>query len=785
MTPRQNAIQNAERHDYGRTNRRLMTRLFALVVVVFSTLIGVSLVNAQGTSPNVIRIGDSVTGTLNQTNYAAVYTFSATAGDSVTFAINSNGTLRFGLLITDPNGGVFQRSPTQNEASITLSNQQIVTSGNYTITILRGGETAGDFTLSVTAPGAAGTPTAGVTVTPTAQIATPVATQAPLVSLTQGMSVSLSWTTIDDLNLEVRDPVGGAINFRSPSTTTGGLSGNVNAACEAPTADNPTETVNFPSGDVAGGSYEIIVYYAQACAVPAQAVGFTLNITVNGVAQAPINVTLTQNAQYVTSFGLTAPNAVNVRSGGDPINATLNLAAFTADIQSALPVTPDTPVTGRITSDNPVDAYRFNGTSGQVVSVAMDAISGGSLDTFLLLLAPNGIGIASNDDADSTTRNSRIVSFRLPQDGQFTVLATRFGLGVGGTEGGYTLTVSGTTATTVQPTTQSTIAATAALSTAVTAAPNNATPNVAPTNATTQGTDQATAAATIASTVDPLATPDPSLQNLAAGSIQVVLTWDLQVDMRLLVRDVAGASIYTDNPSQRNSGILQEQGNLNCQNLTSLPRTYIYFPQTRPTAGTYEVQAWEQSPCNETIAPTFNLRVFVSGQEVINVTEQAEIADENGPAPHYVTSFTVGSNGEATAGEGQTFFADFLQDFGTPVDVEAELVNSTTLIAGTPVIFNIDQASPYQIYVFSANAGERIRLTMRNTRASLDPFLFLLDATGAQVTANDDIGGGDRNSRVEFTIAESGNYIVYATRYGGRTGGTVGRYELSLTIVNR
>jgi hypothetical protein len=168
------------------------------------------------------------------------------------------------------------------------------------------------------------------------------------------------------------------------------------------------------------------------------------------------------------------------------------------------------------------------------------------------LIGPDGNVVASNDDAGPATRNSEIVNLTLPE-GRYTILATRFALSIGGTEGNYTLSIN--TTGRVVPTTVPVAGA--------------ATPTVA------TGT------------------------GLPTGFIQVTLIWNTNSDLRLLIRDPNGVSVFSDNRVPDNSGILDRLGNFKCENTTTTPLTYAYWPTNIRISGTYEVGVWMQDLCNE------------------------------------------------------------------------------------------------------------------------------------------------------------------------------------------
>ncbi len=88
----------------------------------------------------------------------------------------------------------------------------------------------------------------------------------------------------------------------------------------------------------------------------------------------------------------------------------------------------------RLSSGEFVDRYSFAGRQGQVVTVEMTSTD---IDPYLLLQAPGGAQ-QENDDASTTDRNARI-TWALPADGNYVVMATTYRPGESGT---YTLRLS-------------------------------------------------------------------------------------------------------------------------------------------------------------------------------------------------------------------------------------------------------------------------------------------------------------------------------------------------------
>ncbi len=704
--------------------RRLMA--LALVFGLALTILMGTAALAQTGSPRTIAVGQTVTGSLSEQDFAQTFTFAAQAGDAVTIrAVSQSDGLTLAVLLVDAGGNTIGRAAALNNPEVTLANVSLPTTGAYYITVLRAtgaqGAVAGEFRLSLTS---------GLAVAPTlAPSPTPV-------SLARGMSVSLRWGTIDDMDLEVRDPVGNAIFFRNPTLQSGvRLSSNVNNGCEN-TTSTATETITWSRGRIPTGSYEILVYFNRACRQPPAPVDFSVVITVDGNEQPAIQGRLNLNEQYVASFIVEGSSAVTVQPGGaNPL--LLNLTPFAAQINAPKPLGNRTEIAGRIDRNNQADVWSFDGTAGQIVSLDMSALSG-SLDTQLILLGPDRNVIDSNDDATADTRNSLIANRTLPTTGNYLIVATRFGKNIGGTEGDYILRISRTDGTTP----------------AVTPAPVGATP--APIS-----TAQPTAAA--------LTGTDPTT-GLPLGIIAVTLSWNNRADLRLLIRDPEGRSLFSDNRQVPSGGTLFRQDNLACRDVTTTPITYAYWPGSRVLPGTYEVQVWLNNQCNEVILPTYTLTVNVNGTELIRRQDQPDI-NRN----FFVTTFTIDPSGTVTAGPAGLFTQQAASDLGSIAD---KVNAAEALIYGRASVGQVDANAPFTVYTFQARGGDRVRITMRANRGNLDPFLYLLDSNGAQLARNDDASAADRNAQIDAVIPLDGRYTIVATRFGAVFGGTIGGFEI-------
>lgn len=661
---------------------------------------------AQGNAGRPITVGDIVTGTLSADRFVQVYSLAGSAGDTITIDVTTEvAELAPVVLVTDEQGSVIaQDLDLESASTAALADVELPTSGTFYIWVMRGtgaeGTASGDFTLQLSGIQQVG----GQTVT----------------LGNGGIVFELSWNAAVDLNLEVRDPVGGTVQRFSPGAPSGGvLDADVNANCDAATANTPTETIAWPAGTVPAGSYEIIVYYSNACGTFGSQ-QFTLSTSVNGETAQSISGTLNPGQEYLARLELDANAEWTLINGG--VNAGLDLAVFANEINTADPIAVGSTISGVITNASPAQAYSFEGTAGTTVDIDMRAQSG-SLDTYLVLLGPDRTPLVSNDDAADTT-DSRI-SRNLVVDGTYTILATRYGLTIGGTEGEYTLTL------------------TSVETAAGTATPTPATPEV-----TTAGAA------------------------LPQGSIEVKLEWTTNADLQLLVRDPNGDSVYDDAPVITSGGILASDGNVGCVETTTSPVSYVYWPLNRLLPGVYEVEVWYQSTCNDNTPVNFGLSVNVQGQSVINTSQPIS------PDARYMITFTVAPDGTAIAGPG----GFFSMTNASTLNYQTALGSAIPISYGQTVSGSITDQRRFVVYSFEGQQGDIVTIGMEATGGTLDPALYLISPEGIQVDYNDDVIPGENPNSVieEATLASSGTYYIIATHYGLNFGGTQGTYSLTL-----
>ncbi|MBX3063183.1 MAG: hypothetical protein KF726_09425 [Anaerolineae bacterium] len=94
-------------------------------------------------------------------------------------------------------------------------------------------------------------------------------------------------------------------------------------------------------------------------------------------------------------------------------------------------------VRGQITRDSFRQVYLFQGQQGDIIEATLTS-SDGALDPMLLLTDEQNNLVARDDDS-ADADNAVISSVRLPSDGLYFLIVTRFGQDRGSTTGGFTL----------------------------------------------------------------------------------------------------------------------------------------------------------------------------------------------------------------------------------------------------------------------------------------------------------------------------------------------------------
>lgn len=710
----------------------LRRAVIAVALVLLLSVVSATTTTAQD-GARQLTPGEPVTGTLDAENFAESYIFAASVGDTITLRVTTTDDLSLALVLTDPNGDT--TSASGDDAAL-ISNLTLEADGTYVVTVLRGtgtdGDASGDYTLSLV----------GEITAPDGDAVAPTTDDGPVVfdgndtyiSLSAGgVDFTLTWFAAVDLNLEVRDPVGGALFFSNLTVPSGGThGGNQNDLCDDAVAEAPAETASWPEGFVPAGSYEVIIYYQNPCTVGGPQT-FELAAAVNGEDQRAITGVLNPGQRYLARVDLDVNRTWSLFNGGVDTGQ-LDLSRVANPVEAEV----DQTYTGTITNEKPKDAFVFEGIAGQTLDVSMNATSG-SLDTLLVVLDPEGRQAGFNDDSLDSTETLSTNSFltlTLPTTGLYTVLATRYGQVIGGTEGNYTLTIASSAGVVVDA-----------------------------------GTDTS-------DTTQPATT---EISTAPQGSIEVTLNWQTNADLQLLVRDPSGEAVFDDNPNSQSGGILDADrvGNRGCENTTTTPTSYIYWPANRvPPSGTYEIEIWYQSDCEDPRPVTFDLSIEVDGLLLASPNETSTVTSTaSAPGNRFMINFTYDqASGTVALGDG----GFFNMDSPTGLNYTAQLATAQVIDVDVPIQGFIGPDQSFIVYSFEAQSGDRVSIQVNRLTGTLDTAVYLVDANGVPLAGNDDIEPGViTNSRIdETTLTFGGDYYIIVSHYGLQYGATSGDFQL-------
>ncbi len=196
------------------------------------------------------------------------------------------------------------------------------------------------------------------------------------------------------------------------------------------------------------------------------------------------------------------------------------------------------------------------------------------------------------------------------------------------------------------------------------------------------------------------------------------------------------------------------------------------------------------------IADTLNNRIRkVSGQTgTISTIAGNDVSGYSGDGdPLPATSATLAyPTGVGVDSEGNVFFTDRINDRvrairGTAPQSPASACPSIGFgqtsgsLASTDGQSGNRPGSYSDCYSFTGHAGDRISVAF--TSSAFDTYLYLLDSERQIIAFNDDIGNGNKNSRIPqsgvYTIPSTGTYFIDATSFAP---GVTGNYTLAFTL---
>ena len=392
-------------------------------------------------------------------------------------------------------------------------------------------------------------------------------------------------------------------------------------------------------------------------------------------------------------------------------------------LDDAAPIAYGDELSGEITDDAYQHAYRFSGQAGDVVHIEMHAETFGEseygLDTSLFLMDADGNILDENDDAPGMGTDSAL-TFTLPADGDYLIVATRFLERDGFDSGIYSLSLDLGTET--SPSTQ----------------------RRPPTDTNTLGRAYAPEGLSLGTAQQGGATPPIAYGETVSGEIT-----DENYEQRWAFQGAQGDVVTI---AMARSG--DESGALDG-----------YLLLLGPNGETLT----EVDDANQSVMPTIAYYVLPADGNYTIVATRFGFADGFSTGA-YTLTLTRETSGGLAAVEGSTRWFQ-----KAPSGVH-------WLAYGEAIDGALDDAHTEDWYVFQGAAGDAITVRMIPTDGALDPYIILTNAAGYELASHDDISPHRPEAGIaHFTLPDDGLYLLRATRYGFEHGTSAGAYRLELS----
>jgi hypothetical protein len=180
--------------------------------------------------------------------------------------------------------------------------------------------------------------------------------------------------------------------------------------------------------------------------------------------------------------------------------------------------------------------------------------------------------------------------------------------------------------------------------------------------------------------------------------------------------------------------------------------------------------------CSADVPITFTLTLAIDGEPLFVATGTPRVPLLISPGERYEAALRVLESGNAVlTNTGSTT---------TPSPQQTASQGGDTLIvySNTPVSGAITNEVYAQFYQFQGNIGDTIQICVRRTLGNLDPIVILrYHLTTEQNLAVNDDAEGNCHAGLNYTLSETGQYVIAVTRFGLRDGTTIGAYDLTLT----
>ncbi len=398
-------------------------------------------------------------------------------------------------------------------------------------------------------------------------------------------------------------------------------------------------------------------------------------------------------------------------------------------------------VEGTITDKAYQQLYVLTAKAGDSVVISMIAKDNSSLDPYLLLEDSSGKTLLEDDD--SAGGHNAQIAYAFGEDGDYTIVATRFGQVSGSSGGDYTLSVKvggesvATTAATTAATEEATVVATEEGTT------------VATEEATTEPTEEG--APTVTRTRRPTAT-----------RVKATPTEEVTPEATMEATEEA-----TTEPTEEGA--------------PTATRT------RRPTATRVKATPTEEVTPEATMEATEEVTTEPTEEGAPTATRTRRPTATRVKATPTVEEATPEETQEATAEESPTprptrrATATRRPTRATATPTPSDVVQGGTITLDEPATGDIDDSKVFYVYDYDGTAGEQLTLSLEAEGGLKAVLIFAPADASKSAIKNASAKSANQALKFDVTVPDDGAYWIIVTRVDGVNGDTSGSFTLTVS----
>lgn len=450
-------------------------------------------------------------------------------------------------------------------------------------------------------------------------------------------------------------------------------------------------------------------------------------------------------------------------------------------------------VTGQINNQTTRQSYTFDGRRGEFISITLSP-TGGDLDPLLAVLDADGTVIITQDDGNG--RGVRLDALRIPRNGRYTLIVTRFGGPLGTTIGEFTLTLERVG---VSSDSGSSLRYNDTILNTIT----DAVPALYYTFQAQRGDILDIRMQRTSGDLDPLLQVINRDAVVLAASDDIPGSSTLDAAVEGLVIDADGtyaiiATRYGEAAGDSTGSFILTLTETDESGLGNTLQTAQALVDGLPTEGELNNDRFErfytfEARENDLVTVQMervsgSLDAFVAILDE-NLREVGADDDGGGGQNAALTDFLIPADGlyyvKATrfgGPEGSTAGRYRLRlDFGGGA-FEAAPADAQPILYGSTITGRIDDETPQALFAFFGQQGDAITVALNRGDGNLDPVVSIL-GENLQPLITDDDSGGNQNARIDrYVLSRTGVYYIRAGRYSGPEGSTDTRGSFILVL---